>query len=116
MEHDDKSKKSSSKPYRPAAGTPLSLAQLMKQSPTNVSYKGYAVKVLFMPNLRGRSGWIAMARRDNVIIAGVDARGRICMFAKDIEAVAHICGLVDLDQENDTLDLSMATILEAFNE
>lgn len=116
MAHDDKSKKSSSKLYKPAGETPLSLAQLMKRSPTKTSYKGYDVRVLFLTNLKGRSGWVAMARKANVIIAGVDSRGRICMFNKDIEAVSHICGLVDLDQENDTLDLSMSTILEVFND
>ena len=57
-----------------------------------------------------------MAKKDNVIVVGVESKGRICMFKKDIEAVHHVCSLIDLDQSNDSLDVSIATILEAFHD
>lgn len=116
MAHDDKSKKTSSKQSGKPAGKQLSLAQLMKRSPTKVNYKNYDVKVLFIPNMKGRSGWVAMARKDNVIVIGVDSKGNICLFGKDWQAVQHICCLIDLDENNDSLNLSLSTVLEAFDD
>lgn len=66
--------------------------------------------------MKGRSGWVAMAKKDNIVVVGVESKGRMCMFKKDVEAVQHICSLVDLDEENDSLQVTAALALEAFNE
>lgn len=112
----EQSKKSSLKPSKLTGGKPLSLSQLMKQLPTKQNYKGYEIKVMFLANVRGRSGWIAAAKKDNVVVVGVDAKGAICIFPEDVGAMQHICSLVDIDQENSSFEMNVSTILEAFNE
>lgn len=112
----EQNKKSSLKPSKRTADKPLSLSQLMKRLPTKQSYKGYDIKVMYVPNMRGKTGWFAAAKKDNLVIVGVDSKGAICMFPKDVGALSHICGLIDIDQENSSFEMNVSTILEAFNE
>jgi hypothetical protein len=63
----------------------------------------------------GTSGWISVAKKDNVYVVGADSTGKIIANPSEQAAMAHICSLIDFDAANQK-QLSAGTIERIFNE
>lgn len=61
-------------------------------------------------------GWISIARKDNVYVVGADQHGKLITNPTSQAAMAHICGLIDLDESSSDPHLKRKTIEGLFNE
>lgn len=112
----EQSKESSSKPSKPVAAKGHSLTLLMRRSNSKQNYKGYDVRITKMSGKYGKSGWLSVARKDNLIVAGVDQKGNVLLHKDELSALYHICSLIDLSEESTISGLDSTTILELFND
>lgn len=112
----EQSKKSSSKQSKPAGVKDVSLSLLMKQSRSKQNYKGYDVRMSKMTGKYGKSGWLALAKKDNLLVAGVDPKGNVLLHKDEISALHHICSLIDLSEETTLSGLTPQTIAELFHD
>lgn len=111
MAQNEKSKNSSSKQSKSTEAKGLSLTRLTKQLPTKCRYKGYDVRLL-----SAMGGWISLAKKDNLIVAGVEPNGNLIASPNEKAALTHICSLIDLSESSSNSGLNQATVESLFND
>lgn len=113
-----KSKKSTSMQSSQQVVKQPSLSHLTKRLPTKSNYKGYEIKVMYKEpwELEGMRGWISIAKKNNVYVVGADQHGKLITNPTVQSALAHICSLIDLDENAQEAHLKRTTIESLFDE
>lgn len=112
----EQSKKSLSKPSKPVGAKELSLNRLMKQSRSKQNYKGYDVRLVKTSAKYNKTGWLSLARKGNLLVAGVDPKGNVLLHKDELSALHHICSLIDLSEETTISGLDPETIADIFHD
>jgi hypothetical protein len=116
MAQNEKSKKSSSKQSKNTEVKEPSLIHLTKQLPTKCRYKGFEVRVLYITPLMGMRGWISVAKKGNLIVAGAESNGNLVTSPSEQQALSHICSLIDLSENSSSTGLNLPTVESLFDE
>lgn len=61
-------------------------------------------------------GWISIAKKNNVYVVGADQHGKLITNPTVQSALAHICSLIDLDENAQEAHLKRTTIESLFDE
>jgi hypothetical protein len=74
------------------------------------------VRLLYINPLSGMRGWISLAKKDNLIVAGVEPNGSLVSSPSEKQALTHICSLIDLSESTTATGLNYPTIESLFND